>query len=129
MISGRHLTQSGRPERGDRDRQRVVRVVLVRPSRAQHPDSGREGRGHVDDGLAGPDQLLRQQVAKPVGGLDRPRALPQRLGPVEQLGHLPATSPHLGSGKFNFGAVDDNRGVRRLVRVDADDHGHEVLPD
>jgi hypothetical protein len=122
VLRGDDLTQRRRPQRGDRDRQGVVGIVLVRPPRAQHTDPRRERRRHVQDGLARSDQLLGQQVAEPAGGLDRPRSLTQRFGPPQQLWHLLAGRPDPGPCELSFAAVDRHRGVRRLVWVDADDH-------
>jgi hypothetical protein len=86
VLRGDDLPQRRRPQRCDRDRQRVVGIVLVRPPGAKHTDPRRECRRHVQDGLARSDQLLGEQVAKPAGGLDRPRSFPQRLGPAQQAG-------------------------------------------
>src|ERR687897_2296331 len=68
-----------------------------------------------------------QQIAKTGGGLDRPHALPERFGPRQQLVHLPASRADLDRGQFAFVSVDRDRRVRRLVRVDTDDHRHEFL--
>jgi hypothetical protein len=122
VISGDDLAQRRGPQRGDRNGERIVGIVLVRPPGAEHTDPRRERRGHVQDGLARSDQLLREQVAEPTGGLDRPRSLTQRFGPPQQLRHLLAGRPYPGPGELGFGAVDRDRGVRRLVRVNADDH-------
>ena len=62
-------SQRRRSQRGDRDRQGVVRVVLVGAARAEQPDTRSQRRGDVDDGLAGVDELLSQQVPEPGGGL------------------------------------------------------------
>ncbi len=72
------------PQRGDRDRQGVVRVVLVGRLRRQQPHARRELRLHVQDSLAGSDELLGEQVAQARGVLDRPRALRELLRPLQQ---------------------------------------------
>ncbi len=126
--AGCHRSQRRCPQRGHRHRQRVVGVVLVRSSRAQHPDPRRQRGRHVDDVLARRDELLGQQIAEPAGRLDRPRPLLERLRPRQQLRHLanawlaPCTTPSSSSL-----AADRHRGVRRLVRVDTNDHCHEFL--
>jgi hypothetical protein len=127
VIGAHHGTQLGSSQGSDGDRERVVGVVLVRPSTAQHPDACCERGGHIGHALAGRHQLLRQQVAEPASALDRPRALPEQFGPRQQMGHLLAGRSHPGPGDLDLVAVDGNRCVRRLVRVDADDHGHQVF--
>ncbi len=68
---------------GHRHRVGVVGIVLVGPPAAQHPDPGGQSGGHVEDLLAGGNQLLREQVAKPTGRLDDPGALVERTSPAE----------------------------------------------
>jgi hypothetical protein len=77
--------------------------------------------------LAGGHELLGQQIAQPTGGLDRPRPLFEGRGPLEQLVELATTRPHLQLRKLCFVAVDHDRGMRPLVRVDADDDAHVIL--
>ena len=79
-------------QRGDRDRQGVVGVVLVRPSRAQHPHPRRQRGRHIDDALAGGDELLGQQIAEPAGGLDRPRPRRRTAPPTPAAGRLGGAS-------------------------------------
>ena len=50
----------------------------------QQPHPGGQLRLHVDDPLAGSDELLSQQVAEPAGTLDRPRPLLERRRPGHQ---------------------------------------------
>jgi hypothetical protein len=67
MVGGLHGRQARRSERGDGDRAGVVGVVLVRPSRTEKPHPRRQRRRHVDDVLAGVDELLGEEVAEPAG--------------------------------------------------------------
>jgi hypothetical protein len=83
VVGGQNLAQQRRSQRGDRDGKRVVRVVLVRPPGAQDTDPRGQGRGYVQDGLAGGDKLLGEQIAEPTRGLDRPRSLTQRFSPPQ----------------------------------------------
>jgi hypothetical protein len=59
-------------------------VALARFARAQQPHPSRQRGGHVDDGLAGVDQLLGQQITEPSCSLDRPCARLERCGPGQQ---------------------------------------------
>jgi hypothetical protein len=51
----------------DRDRQRVVGVVLGCVRRSEQPNSCRESGRHIDDMLTRGEQLLGQQLAQPIG--------------------------------------------------------------
>ncbi len=84
MILDADLLRRRCPQRGDRDRQGVVRVVLVGRLRRQQPHARRELRLHVQDPLARSDELLGEQVAQAGGVLDRPRALRELLRPLQQ---------------------------------------------
>ena len=66
-----------RAQRGDGDRAGVVGVVLVGVTGSQQTHPGGQLRLHVDDTLAGGDELLGEQIAEPAGALDRPRPLPE----------------------------------------------------
>ena len=123
-----HLAQRAETQGGDGDRQRVVGVVLVRPSRRQNPDSRRQGGRHIHHGLTGGDQLLGEQIAPPGGGLDRPPAPPQRFGPRHQLVHLAHPGSDLLANHLILAAIDRHRCVTRLVRVDTSDHCHSLPP-
>jgi hypothetical protein len=127
MVGGKNLAQPRRSQRGDRDGKRVVRVVLVRPPGAQDTDPRGQGRGYVQDGLAGGDELLGQQVAESAGGLDGPSTRVERLSPCDELVGLSAAGAHLLAGQLLLAAADRNGCVGRLVRVDTDDHCHGHL--
>jgi hypothetical protein len=82
-------------ERGERDRVGVVRVVLVRLPRAQHPHPRSEHRRDVDHVFTRGDELLCEQIAEPASGLDRPRpTLREPVSPRQQLACLPAFRMH-----------------------------------
>jgi hypothetical protein len=127
-MAGRgHLTQPAETQRGDGNRQSVVGVVPVRASRRQDPDPRRQSGRHIHDGLAGCDKLLRQQIAQPCGGLDRPPARPERFRPRHQLVHLGHPSTNLLADHLILAAIDRHGCVTRLVRVDTNDHCHVYL--
>ena len=96
-------------------------------ARAQEPHPGGQGGGHVEHRLAGGQQLLGQQVAEAASGLDRPGPLPKWRGPVAQLIDLAAGGPHPHLRQLGLVSVDRHRGVRALVGIDADHHGHLLL--
>jgi hypothetical protein len=114
--------QVRRPQRGDRDRQGVVGVVLVRPAGREQACPRRAGSRHVDDDLSGSYELLGEQIAEPARGLDRPRSSLEGFGPRHELVDLAATGSQVLAGEFFFGAVDRDGAVGRLVRIDTDDH-------
>jgi hypothetical protein len=58
MISTLHDPQTRRPHRRDGNRIPIVRVVLVRPARPQHPHTSRQRRGNIDNAFTDPDELL-----------------------------------------------------------------------
>ena len=94
VVLGDHLAAGPGPQRRDRHRQGVVRVVLVRVTGLQQPHPGRQLRLNVQDPLAGGDELLGQQPAQPGGALDRPGPLRPRRRPRHQL--LRLTQPMRG---------------------------------
>jgi len=112
----------------DRDRTRIVRVVLLRPARAEHAHSRRANRRHADHVLAGSDELLREETAEAVGGLDRPRSLLETVSPLAQTDCPGRAGSHSGLVEDDFVAVDRDSGVGALVRVDPDGDGHERMP-
>jgi hypothetical protein len=122
MVLDRHRGQHRSMHRRDRHRTGVVGIVLVRLTRRQHPHPGGQRGGNVQHHLAGSDKLLGQQIAQPVGRLDRPRPRLEWRRPRQQLLHLPATSPHPQAGQLVLGRVERGRGVRTLVRVDTNHH-------
>ena len=82
VILGHHLAPGLRPQRRDRDRQGIVRVVLVRVPGLQQPHPGSELGRHVQHPLPGGDQLLGQQPAQPAGALHRPASAPATAPPT-----------------------------------------------
>ena len=74
------------------------------------------------------NELLRQQLPEPTRGLDRPRSLiPERNRPRQQPIRLTPVRDHLEPGDRTLLTIDRDRHVRGLVRIDPDDHRHEVL--
>jgi hypothetical protein len=75
MIIGSYSSQTAMTQRRDRGGQRVVGIVLRRLTRAQHPHPRRQRRRDINHVLAGSDELLGEEIAEPVGRLDRPPPL------------------------------------------------------
>jgi hypothetical protein len=81
MIVTADAAQAVITQRGDGHRTSVVRIVLLRLTRAQQPGSCRQHRRHVDDRFTRRDELLRKEIAEPAGGLDRPHPIRKRSCP------------------------------------------------
>jgi len=108
----------------DRDAARVDAVALAPVPALQHPDLGGQRRRDIDHGLAGSDQLLGQQAPEPAGAFDRPDTLRPAARPGEQAAECRAVRGQPQLAERFAAAVERGRGVRALVRVDADgDHG------
>jgi len=122
MIGALDRSETRRAHRRDGDRAGVVRVVLVRLPRPQQPHPRRQRRRHIDDALAGVDELLGEEVAEPASGLDRPRPFLERCRPSHQAIHLGLRRPNLEAGELAFAVVERDRLVGLLVRVDPDHH-------
>jgi hypothetical protein len=129
MVRARHRREARCSQRRDGHRQRVVGIVLVRPTRAQDPHPRRPRRRHVEDRLARGNKLLGQQIPQATRGLDRPRPLLERRRPPEQLVELAAPRPHPHLRELRFVAADSDCCVRPLVGINADHHAHCVLLD
>jgi hypothetical protein len=124
VIRPLHQPQITCAQRGDRDRQRIVGVRLLRLRRRQHANPRRQRRRHVQHPLAGNDELLREEIAEPTGRLDRPHALFELDCPAEQLLELTRTRTNLNPAELLLAPVDRDRRVRSLVRIDTDHHTH-----
>ena len=111
----------------ERDGAGVDAVGLAAVSRLEGPHPRREGRGHIDDVLAGGDELLGQQLAQAAGALDAPAALGPLRRPDQQLLRCRAGCSQSDRGGLDAPGTDRGRGVGGLVRVDADDHSHWSL--
>ena len=74
------------------------------------------------------DELLGEELAEPVSGLDRPGPVIERRRPRQQPHRLTAIRGELELGERLFVLVDGHRGVGRLVRIDPDDDRHGVSP-
>ncbi len=124
VVVDAHTSQSVVAKRSDRNRASVVRIVLLRPIRSQQPGSRGQHRWHVHHGLTRSDELLSEQVAEPTCGLDGPHPFRKRRRPAPQLSGLLAAGSDTDLVEHMLGVVDGDRGVRRLVRVDANSDGH-----
>jgi hypothetical protein len=78
------VPQSGVAQRDDRGCPSVVGVGLVGAAGVEEPDPGRQGRGDINHGLAGGNELLGEQRAELAGRLDGPRAGFEVGGEAEQ---------------------------------------------
>jgi len=113
-----------RAQRRHSDRSSVVGIVLLGATRTQHPHPRRQHRGDIDHRLTGSDELLGDQIAQPAGRLHRPRPLSEALRPRTEPLHLDLRRSDLDLVEDLFVVVDGDRGVGRLVGIDADHHAH-----
>jgi hypothetical protein len=128
VVIGPDLRGGTRAQRRDPDRQGVVGVVLARSARRQQPYPRAELGLHVQDALAGGDQLLGQQVPHAAGALDRPGPLRPGGRPREQALGLGRAGAHPDLAQHRLRLVDHHRRVRALMRIDADHHSCHGLP-
>ena len=126
MASRHDRTQAVETQGGHSNRDCVVGVVLVRTAGGQHTSSSSEGGWYVEHRFTGGDELLREQIAESVGGLDRPRSRAQRRSPTQELFDLCGRRSNPLAGQFHFAAINGNRCVSRLMRVDSDHHVHDA---
>ena len=77
----------------------------------QQTDPGGQLRLHVDDPLAGGDELLGQQIAEPAGTLDRPRPIIERRRPADQPLELVGARPHAQLAEELLAGVERHRRV------------------
>jgi hypothetical protein len=130
MVRRCHGRQRRLPQRRHRDRVRIVRIVLVRPSRSQQPRPRRQRRRDIHDTFARRDELLREEIPTPPADSTTHRPIPELAGPHEQLPDLAARRPHPDRRQLDLTAIDHHRGVRRRMRIDTDHHRHRIiLPD
>jgi hypothetical protein len=83
---------------------------------------GRQRRRHVEHRLAVREKLLREQIAEPTSGLDRPRPLLEPCRPRQQLVQLPWSRADLQLPELNLAAIDRARRVEQLVWIDPNHH-------
>jgi hypothetical protein len=126
-VSG-HLPRGPGPQRRDRHRPGIVRVVLVHIAGLQQPHPRRQLGLDVQHLLARGGQLLRQQTAQPGGTLDRPGALRPYRRPRQQLPGLARAGADLLPAQRLLGRADRHRCMRPLVRVNPDHHSHRHTP-
>ena len=77
----------------------------------QQPDPGGQLRLHVNDSLAGGDELLGQQVAEAAGTLNRPRPLLERCRPGDQPLDLIGRRSHAQLAKELLAGAEGHRHV------------------
>jgi hypothetical protein len=61
---------------------------------------------HVQDTLAGSEQLLREQMSQAAGPSDRPAAFGPSLGPLQQAVDLPDRGPHADLTEFGLARIE-----------------------
>ena len=113
-------------QRHDRGGAGVVRVGLVGLPGVEEPSPGRQRGRHIQDGLAGRDELLGQQRPEPAGGFDRPRPWLEGRREREQPVALSTIRVDAELTDQRLLIVEHRGGVGPLVRVDPDDE-HNVL--
>ena len=131
VLAGDH-PQARVAQGHDGGRAGVVGIGLVDRSRVQQPRPRRQRRRHVNDHLAGGDELSGQQGAGAGGSLDRPSAGRERCRPCQQTLMLAAVGTDAQLGNRVLVAVEGRRGVGPLVGVDSNDEHAQppwVLPD
>ena len=126
MICPGDLLEPRRVSRRDRNRIPVVGIVLVRASRPEHPHPSRQRCGHVQHAFTGGDELLRQQIADTARTLHRPRPVRETGRPTNKLIDLSGRRAHLDRGELHIVAINRDRSVRPLVRIDPDHHRHTL---
>jgi len=128
VVIGPDLRGGMRAQRRDPHRQGVVGVVLARRARRRQPYPRAELGLHVQDALAGGDQLLGQQVPHAAGALDRPGPLRPGRRPRQQALGLGRAGAHPNLAQNSLGLAGHHRGARALMRIDADHHSRHDLP-
>ena len=104
VVIGGHLAAGPGPQRRDRHRQGIVRIVLIRVTSLQQPHPAGQLRLHVQHPLARRDQLLGQQPT--AGALHRPGPLrPQPPPTRRQLLGLDRRRPLTGSSPSGSSAA------------------------
>lgn len=111
MVVGPDLLEGRLAECGDRNRAGVVRIVLLRPLRSEHSRAGRQSWRDIDNSFASGDELLGEEIAEIVRGLDGPDSFIELLRPRTEALRLGATCSccHLVENGFSF--VDSDGGV------------------
>ena len=122
VVIGGHFPRCLRAQRRDRNRQGIVRVVLIRVPGFQQPDPGGQLGLHVQHPLAGRDQLLGQQPAQPASPLDSPGPPGPRCRPRHELIRLGLRGAYPQFAQRLLRRADHHRRMRALVRVDTDHH-------
>ena len=126
VVLGEHRARGLGPQRRDRHRPGVIRVVLVCVSGLQQPHPGGQLRRHIGHPFPGGGQLLGQQAPQPGGALHRPGPLRPRPRPRHQLGCLRRAGPHLYLSQRLLAWPDRHRRVRAFMRADPDHHHRHV---
>ena len=111
VVVGPDRLQGRLSERGDRNRAGVVRIVLLRTLRSEHSRAGRQRRRHVDNSFTSGNELLREEIAETVRGLDCPNPFIEIRSPRTEALRLGSTCSccHLGENGLPF--VNSDCGV------------------
>jgi len=67
-------------------------------------------------------QLLSQQMAETIAAFDRPSPVRPTVRPRLQLLHLRSRGADFHLAEHGLGCIHSNRGMRTLVRINADHH-------
>jgi hypothetical protein len=114
-------------QRRHRDRVRIIRIVLVRPTGRQQPRPGRQRRWNIQHAFTRGDELLREEIPDATRRLDRPPPIRVLAGPRQQLADLAARGPHPNRRQLDLVTIDRDRGMRSLVWIDSNRHSHRAL--
>ena len=101
-------------------------VLSIRPRSSSRTRADNFG-WHIDHLLADADELLGEHRTHPRRSLDRPGARLEPCRPLQQPASLMPIGVDTDRVDDRLGAVDRDRSVGPLVRVDPDDE-HDVLP-
>jgi hypothetical protein len=120
VVVGPGLADAGRAQRRHRDGPGVVGVVLVHVPGGEQPDPRAQLGLHVEDPLAGGQELLGQQVPQAAGAFHGPGPLRPGRGPCQQPPGLHGTGGHPQLAQRLLGPADRHCRVRGFVRVHPD---------
>jgi hypothetical protein len=122
VVLGEHRARGLRPQRRNRHRPGIIRVVLVRVTGFEQPHPGSQLGRHIHHLLTGGDQLLGQQAPQPGRALHRPGPLRPAGRPRHQPLRLRRAGPYPHPAQRMLARADRDRGVRALVRVNPNHH-------
>ena len=122
IVLGHHLAPGLGAQRGDRDGQGIVGIVLAGVPGLEQPDPGGQLWRDIQHPLPGRDQLLGQQMPQPAGALHRPGPLRPVRCPRHQLLRLGRGRADPQPAQRLFACANRHRGMRAFVRVHPDHH-------